>query len=247
MGKTQLPPPMAVGLSQSLAQQSGTVSKISPGTHQSALTLSAVYWRRICLRDTIACSALVLEVDNFIRYIDLLTYLLTTRPNCKTKNRYIVINSTRVITILLQIQSVVLPYRMITTRLGPFHCRYPLVVVTEKRQVEERTRAVRLGTDRQLCKYPPHRLCATPIPRTGDRVLKPLVRLPSVNICRRRACKIGNSLAVRLRGRISQKITEVLVQGQKVVGRAVINSDDFGGGDVVNDEEWWLRVRILGA
>ena len=34
---------MAVGLSQSLAQQSGTVSQISSGTRQSALTLSDVY------------------------------------------------------------------------------------------------------------------------------------------------------------------------------------------------------------
>jgi len=66
---------MAVGLSQSLAQQSGTVSRISSGTRQSALTLSDVYWRRICLRDTSACSAI--EVDNFMRYINLLTYLLT--------------------------------------------------------------------------------------------------------------------------------------------------------------------------
>jgi len=65
--------PMAVGLSQSLAQRSGTVSQISSGTRQSALTLSDVYWRRICLHDTSACSAL--EVDNFMRYI--LIYLLT--------------------------------------------------------------------------------------------------------------------------------------------------------------------------
>jgi len=67
--------PMAIGLSQSLAQQSGTVSRISSGTRQSALTLSDVCWRRICLRDTSACSAL--EVDDFMRYINLLTYLLT--------------------------------------------------------------------------------------------------------------------------------------------------------------------------
>ena len=66
---------MVVGLSQSLAQQSGTVSRISSGTRQSALTLSDVYGRRICLCDTSACSAL--EVDNFMRYINLLTYLLT--------------------------------------------------------------------------------------------------------------------------------------------------------------------------
>ena len=67
--------PMAVGLSQSLAQRSGTVSRISSGTRQSAPTLSDVYFRRICLRDTSACSAS--EVDNFTRYINLLTYLLT--------------------------------------------------------------------------------------------------------------------------------------------------------------------------
>ena len=67
--------PMTVWLSQSLAQQSGTVSRISSGTRQSALTLSDVYWRRFCLHDTSACSAL--EVDNFMRYINLLTYLLT--------------------------------------------------------------------------------------------------------------------------------------------------------------------------
>jgi len=67
--------PMAVGLSQSLAQRSGTVSRISSVTRQSAPTLSDVCWRRICLRDTSACSAL--EVDNFMRYINLLTYLLT--------------------------------------------------------------------------------------------------------------------------------------------------------------------------
>ena len=59
-----------------LAQQSRTVSRTSSGTRQSALTLSDVYWRRICLRDTSACSAL--KVDNFMRYINLLTYLLTT-------------------------------------------------------------------------------------------------------------------------------------------------------------------------
>ena len=35
--------PMAVGLSQSLAQQSETVSRISSGTRQSVLTLSDVY------------------------------------------------------------------------------------------------------------------------------------------------------------------------------------------------------------
>jgi len=64
--------PMAVGLSQSLAQWSGTVSRISSGTRQSALTLSDVCWRRICLCDTSACSAL----DNFMCYINLLTYLL---------------------------------------------------------------------------------------------------------------------------------------------------------------------------
>jgi len=50
-----------------------TVSRISSGTRQSALTLSDVYWRRICLHDTSVCSAL--EVDNFMRYINLLTYL----------------------------------------------------------------------------------------------------------------------------------------------------------------------------
>jgi len=66
--------PMAVGLSQSLAQRSRTVSRISLGTRQSALTLSDVRWRRICLRDTSACSAL--EFDNFMRYINLLTYLI---------------------------------------------------------------------------------------------------------------------------------------------------------------------------
>jgi len=53
---------------------SGTVSRISSGTRRSALTLSDVYWRRICLRDTSECSAL--EVDNFMCYINLLTYLL---------------------------------------------------------------------------------------------------------------------------------------------------------------------------
>jgi len=66
--------PMVVGLLQSLAQRSGTVSRISSGTRQSALTHSDVCWRCICLRDTSACSAL--EVDNFMRYINLLTYLL---------------------------------------------------------------------------------------------------------------------------------------------------------------------------
>jgi len=74
--------PMVVGLSQSLAQRSGTVSRISSGTRQSALTLSDVCWRRICLRDTSACSAL--EVDNFMRYINLLTYLLTYK---RSQNR----------------------------------------------------------------------------------------------------------------------------------------------------------------
>jgi len=66
--------PMVVGLSQSLAQQSVTVSRTSSGTRQSALTLSDVYWRRICLRDTSACSAL--EVDNLIALYKS-TYLLT--------------------------------------------------------------------------------------------------------------------------------------------------------------------------
>jgi len=42
--------PMAVGLSQSLAQRSGTVSRISSGTRQSALTLSDVCWRRMFVR-----------------------------------------------------------------------------------------------------------------------------------------------------------------------------------------------------
>ena len=65
--------PMAVGFSQSLAQRSGTVFQISSGTRQSALTLSDVCRRRICLHDTSACSTL--EVDNFMRYINLLTYL----------------------------------------------------------------------------------------------------------------------------------------------------------------------------
>jgi len=64
--------PMAVGLSQSLAQRSGIVSRILSGTRQSALTLSHVCWRRICLRNTISYSAL--EVDNFMRWIN---YLLT--------------------------------------------------------------------------------------------------------------------------------------------------------------------------
>jgi len=60
------------------AQRSGTVSRISSWTSQSALTLSDVCRRRICLRDTSACRAL--EVDNFMRYINLLTYLLL--PPC---------------------------------------------------------------------------------------------------------------------------------------------------------------------
>jgi len=63
-------------------RQRTTVSRISSGTRQSALTLSDVYWRRICLRDTSACNAL--EVDNFMRYINLLTYLLTYGRNCTT-------------------------------------------------------------------------------------------------------------------------------------------------------------------
>ena len=65
--------PMVVGLLQSLAQWSGIVSRISSGTRQSALTLSDVCWSRICLRDTSAFSSL--EVANFMRYINLLTYL----------------------------------------------------------------------------------------------------------------------------------------------------------------------------
>jgi len=49
--------------------------------------LSDVCWRRICLRDTSACSAL--EVDNFMRYINLLSYLLTYSllDNCPFKTR----------------------------------------------------------------------------------------------------------------------------------------------------------------
>jgi len=62
---------------KSLAQRSETISRISSGTRQSALTLSDVCWRRICLHDTSACSAL--EVDNFMRYINLLTYLLLSQ------------------------------------------------------------------------------------------------------------------------------------------------------------------------
>jgi len=73
-------------LSQSLAQQSGTVSRISSGTRQSALTLSDVYWRRICLCNTSACSTL--EVDNFMRYINLLTYLLTYLLTIVHRQRY---------------------------------------------------------------------------------------------------------------------------------------------------------------
>ena len=69
--------PMAVGLSQSLAQRSRTVSRISSRTRQSALTLSDVCWRRICLRDTSACSPS--EIDNFMRYINLLTYCMIHR------------------------------------------------------------------------------------------------------------------------------------------------------------------------
>ena len=57
-----------------------TVSRISSGTRQSAPTLSDVCWRRICLRDTSACSAL--EVDNFMRYINLLTYLHCVFTDC---------------------------------------------------------------------------------------------------------------------------------------------------------------------
>ena len=49
-----------------------------------ALTLSDVYRRRIRLRDTSACSAL--EVDNFMRYINLLTYLLTYLLNPNPTN-----------------------------------------------------------------------------------------------------------------------------------------------------------------
>ena len=37
-------------------------------------SISTDSFRRICLRDTSACGAL--EVDNFMRYINLLTYLL---------------------------------------------------------------------------------------------------------------------------------------------------------------------------
>jgi len=62
---------------------------------------------------------------------------------------------------------------MIAACFGPFHGGDPLVIVAEQWQVEERTGAVGLGTDWQLCQHPPHRLSATPIPCTGDRVLEP--------------------------------------------------------------------------
>ena len=44
-------------------QRSGTVSRILSGTRQSALTLSDVCWRRICLRDTSACSVNVCNCE----------------------------------------------------------------------------------------------------------------------------------------------------------------------------------------
>jgi len=70
----------AVGLSQSLAPLSGTLSRILSGTRRSVQTVSGVYLKRYFLLSTNAFSALRVLVDNcaiaLLRYINLLTYLL---------------------------------------------------------------------------------------------------------------------------------------------------------------------------
>jgi len=136
---------------------------------------------------------------------------------------------------------------MIATGFGPFHCRHPLVIIAEEWKVEKWTHAVGLGADRQLRKDPPHCLGATPKPCRGDRIFKPLVRLPSMHVRWRRARKTGNGFTVRHCGRIPQKVAEVLIQGQKFVGCAIENFDDFGRSHIIDDKEGRLWVRVLSA
>lgn len=47
---------------------------------------------------------------------------------------------------------------MVTTRLGSFHDRHPLVVIAEEGEVQVGAAAVGLGTDGQLAEQPAHSL-----------------------------------------------------------------------------------------
>ena len=136
---------------------------------------------------------------------------------------------------------------MIAAGFGSFHRRNPFVVITEEWKIEKWTCTVRLGADGQLCQHPTHRLHTTTILGTGDGVLEPFVRLVRVHIRRRRTRKAGNGFVVGLSGRVSQQVTEVLVEGEELVGRAVENFDDLGGGHVIDDKERRLWVGVLSA
>jgi len=67
---------MVAGPFQWLAPQSGTLFRILSGSQPSVQTVSDAYLRRTCLLDTSALSALEV-LWRLLRYINLLTYLLT--------------------------------------------------------------------------------------------------------------------------------------------------------------------------
>lgn len=56
-----------------------------------------------------------------------------------------------------------LPDGVVSTCFGPFHHRYPLVVVAEERKIEVGAAAVGLSTNWQLSQQPPHRLSVTAV------------------------------------------------------------------------------------
>jgi len=138
-----------------------------------------------------------------------------------------------------------LPYGMITTCFWSLHCWHPLVIITVERQIKKRTWTVRLGTDGQLWKHPPNSLCVTAIACTCDWVLEPFMCLPCMYVRRRATRKAWHGLAIWHCSWISQNVTKVLIQIQKVVRCAIVNFNDLRGHHVIDDKEWWLRVWIL--
>jgi hypothetical protein len=141
------------------------------------------------------------------------------------------------------------PDRMIATCLGPFHRRYPFIVVTVQCQVQVWAGAVRLGADRQLSQHAAHGFGPPTIARASYRLLETFVRLARIDIRRRRTgeSRYASVRRVRRRRWIAEQVAEALVERQEIVGRAVVGAEDAGVDHVVDDEERRLRVRIRNA
>jgi len=135
---------------------------------------------------------------------------------------------------------------MITTRLRPFHCRHPFVVVAVKCQIKVRAGTVRLSTNRKLSENTSNCFSSAAISCTSDCLLEPFMRLASVNVRWGRTCKSSNAAIWRVRrgSRIAKQVTETLVEREEVIGCTVVGGKNPSIDHVVDDEKRRLGVRI---